>query len=417
MIRLLTAVHAFERMFPVKFMGVSHVHAARMDVCVSGEEPEGGCELARDFTFILETQEGRARAGVFTTPHGSIETPVFMPVGTQATVKAMTNDQLHDVRAQIILANTYHLYLRPGMRVMKEAGGLHRFMHWDRPILTDSGGFQVFSLGDLRRITEDGVHFRSYLDGSPHYFTPENVVEIQETIGSDIMMVLDECIPYPADYEYVERSTERTNRWAKRAKEAKKRTDQALFGIVQGGMFPDLRVRSAERTASLDFPGNAIGGLSVGEPKPIMYDMLDVVTDVLPADRPRYLMGVGSADCLVEAVYRGVDMFDCVLQTRVARNGTALTQTGKLVVRNARYAHDFSPIDEECDCLACRDHTRAYIHHLIHENEILGSVLLSIHNTRFTIRLMKKIRDHIRNGTFTKFREEFNSAWTGGPET
>lgn len=366
------------------------------------------------FTFTLEAQDGRARAGVLTTPHGSIETPVFMPVGTQATVKAMTKDQLLDVHAQIILGNTYHLYLRPGMQVLREAGGLHRFMHWNKPILTDSGGFQVFSLGDLRKITEDGVHFRSYLDGSRHYFTPENVVEIQETIGSDIMMVLDECIPYPASYDYTLRSTERTYRWAERAEEVKKRTDQALFGIVQGGMFADLRKKSAELTASLDFPGNAIGGLSVGEPKQEMYDMLDVVTDVLPQNKPRYLMGVGTADCLVEAVCRGVDMFDCVLQTRIARNGTALTRTGKIVVRNARYAHDFAPIEADCDCLACRDHTRAYIHHLIRENEILGSVLLSIHNTRFTIRLMEEIREHIREGTFGQFREEFHSKWTGG---
>lgn len=362
-----------------------------------------------NFSFQIEKKDGgsKARTGLLTTPHGGIKTPVFMPVGTQATVKAMTNDQVRRVGAQIILGNTYHLYMRPGHELIREAGGLHRFMNWKKPILTDSGGFQVFSLGDLRKLTEEGAAFQSHLDGSRHMFTPEKVVEIEEALGSDIMMVLDECTPYPADFEYTKHSMERTHRWAKRCKEAQTRDDQALFGIVQGGMYPDLRKRSAEEIARLDFIGNAIGGLSVGEPKPMMYEMLDVVTDTLPEEKPRYLMGVGTADCLVEGVARGVDMFDCVLQTRIARNGTALVRNGKLVIRNAEYAKDFRPIDETCDCYACKNHTRAYIRHLVKTNEILGAILLSIHNTRFTIRLMEEIRKHIEAGTFGEFRREF----------
>ena len=362
-----------------------------------------------NFSFQVETRDksSKARTGVLKTPHGEIRTPVFMPVGTQATVKAMTNEQILDAGAQIILGNTYHLYMRPGHELIREAGGLHRFMNWDKPILTDSGGFQVFSLGELRKLTEEGAAFQSHIDGSRHLFTPEKVVEIEEALGSDIMMVLDECTPYPADHEYTEHSMERTHRWAKRCKDAQTRDDQALFGIVQGGMYPELRKKSAEEIAKLDFIGNAIGGLSVGEPKPMMYEMLDVVTDVLPEEKPRYLMGVGTADCLVEGVARGVDMFDCVLQTRIARNGTAVVRSGKRVIRNAEYAKDFRPIDEACDCYACRNHTRAYIRHLIKTNEILGATLLSIHNTRFTIRLMEEIRGHIEAGTFQEFRREF----------
>ena len=362
-----------------------------------------------NFSFQVEKKDGgsKARAGRLATPHGEIKTPVFMPVGTQATVKAMTNDQVLRAGAQIILGNTYHLYMRPGHELIREAGGLHRFMNWKKPILTDSGGFQVFSLGDLRKLTEEGVEFQSHLDGSRHMFTPEKAVEIEEALGSDIMMVLDECTPYPADFDYTKHSMERTHRWAKRCKEAQTRDDQALFGIVQGGMYPDLRKQSAEEIARLDFIGNAIGGLSVGEPKPVMYEMLDVVTDTLPEEKPRYLMGVGTADCLVEGVARGVDMFDCVLQTRIARNGTALVRNGKLVIRNAEYAKDFRPIDEACDCYAGRNHTRAYIGHLIKTGEILGAILLSIHNTRFTIRLMEEIRGHIEAGTFGEFRRGF----------
>lgn len=363
------------------------------------------------FQFTLEAKSGGARAASFTTPHGTVQTPVYMPVGTQATVKALTSDQVRETGAQIILANTYHLYLRPGMTVMEEAGGLHKFMHWDGPILTDSGGFQVFSLGDLRKLSEEGVEFRSHIDGSRHFFTPEKVMWIEETIGADIMMALDECVPYPADFEYVKHSMERTLRWAERCRQAKKRSDQALFPIVQGGMYPELRRESAERTAALDLPGNAIGGLSVGEPLDLMYAMLDVVTEVLPEDRPRYLMGVGTFDCLVEGVARGVDMFDCVAQTRMARNGTALTPTGRLVVRNAGFAHDFAPLVEGCSCYACKNHTRAYIHHLFRANEILASVLLSIHNVEISIRFMESIRSAILEDRFSAFRADFWRSW------
>ncbi len=366
-----------------------------------------------NFEFTVEKRDGesKARTGVLKTPHGEIKTPVFMPVGTQATVKAMTNDQVLEAGAQIILGNTYHLYMRPGHALIAEAGGLHKFMNWKKPILTDSGGFQVFSLGDLRKLTEEGAAFQSHLDGSKHMFTPEKVVEIEEALGPDIMMVLDECTPYPADFEYTKHSMERTHRWAQRCKDAQTRDDMALFGIVQGGMYPELRARSAEAVANMDFIGNAIGGLSVGEPKPMMYEMLDVVNGILPEEKPRYLMGVGSADCLVEGVARGVDMFDCVLQTRVARNGTALVRDGKLVIRNQEYAKDFRPIEEGCDCYACKNHTRAYIRHLVKTNEILGATLLSIHNTRFTIRLMEEIRTHIAEGTFDEFRREFMAAY------
>ncbi|MEG2361179.1 MAG: tRNA guanosine(34) transglycosylase Tgt [Christensenella sp.] len=362
-----------------------------------------------NFSFNVEAKDAStsARAGVLKTPHGEIKTPVFMPVGTQATVKAMTNEQVLESGAQIILGNTYHLYMRPGHELIREAGGLHKFMNWKKPMLTDSGGFQVFSLGDLRKLTEEGAEFQSHLDGSRHMFTPEKVVHIQEALGSDIMMVLDECTPYPADFNYTKHSMERTHRWAQRCIDARTRDDQELFGIVQGGMYPELRKTSAEEIAKMDFFGNAIGGLSVGEPKPMMYEMLDVVTPILPENKPRYLMGVGTADCLVEGVARGVDMFDCVLQTRIARNGTALVRNGKLVIRNAGYARDFRPIDDKCDCYACRNHTRAYIRHLIKTNEILGGILLSIHNTRFTIRLMEEIREHIKAGTFGEFRREF----------
>lgn len=364
-----------------------------------------------NFGFELQTQDGDARAGVITTPHGEIKTPVFMPVGTQATVKALTGAEIDNTGAQIILGNTYHLYLRPGEKLIKEAGGLHGFMNWNKPILTDSGGFQVFSLADLRNIREEGVEFRSHLDGSKHFFTPESVIKIEEDLGADIIMVLDECTPYPADKVYTERSLERTYRWAKRCKETKTSSNQALFGIVQGGMYKDLRVKSARLTEELNFDGNAIGGLSVGEPKEMMYEMLEVTVPELSVQKPRYLMGVGSMDCLVEGVARGIDMFDCVLQTRMARNGTALTQTGRLVIRNAEYARDFEPIEEDCDCYACQNHTRAYIRHLIKTNEILGAVLLSIHNIRTTIRFMERVRKSIEDGNFEKFRTDFKAVY------
>ena len=359
-----------------------------------------------EFELIKKCKQTGARAGVFHTPHGDILTPVFMPVGTQAAVKAMTPEQVEMCGAQIILANTYHLYLRPGEKLVQEAGGLHRFMHWDKPILTDSGGFQVFSLGELRRLSEEGAEFKSHLDGSRHWLTPEKVMQIEGDLGADIIMAFDECTPYPAEFDYAKFSMERTLRWAERCMQAKSREDQALFGIVQGGMYENLRRQSAQATNAMDFPGNAIGGLSVGEPKELMYEMLEVVTPHLAENKPRYLMGVGTPDCLLEGVERGVDMFDCVLQTRIARNGTALTSQGRLVVRNATYARDFSPLDEECDCYACRNFTRAYIRHLIKAGEILGATLLSIHNIRYTVRLMEKMRQAILEDRFPAFKEE-----------
>jgi queuine tRNA-ribosyltransferase len=367
--------------------------------------------MSFSFDVIKECNQTGARAGVLHTPHGDIKTPVFMPVGTQATVKAMTPEQVEKTGAQIILANTYHLYLRPGHELVKKAGGLHEFMHWDKPILTDSGGFQVFSLGELRKLTEQGAEFQSHIDGSRHFLTPEKAVEIQEALGADIIMAFDECTHYPADFEYAKMAMERTHRWARRCKAAHKRPDQALFGIVQGSMYPDLRRESAERIAEMDFAGNAIGGLSVGEPKHLMYEMLGEVNPILPKDKPRYLMGVGSADCLMEGVALGVDMFDCVLQTRIARNGTALHPRGKIVVRNAEYAEDFTPIDDTCDCYTCRNFTRAYVRHLIKVNEILGSTLLSIHNIRYSIRLMEKVRESILEGTFADLKAAFFSKY------
>ena len=360
-----------------------------------------------EFEVIKECKRTKARAGRFYTPHGVIETPVFMPVGTQATVKTMTPDELKENNAQIILGNTYHLYLRPGHELVKEAGGLHKFMNWDRPILTDSGGFQVFSLGELRKIKEEGVTFRSHLDGSKHLFSPERVMEIEEAIGADIAMAFDECTPYPADYNYAKNSMERTTRWLERCIKAHTREDQALFGIIQGSMYKDLRTESAKAVTSFDLPGYAIGGLSVGEPAETMYEMLDINTDIMPINKPRYLMGVGAADNLVEGVKLGVDMFDCVLPTRIARNGTVMTKHGKLVVRNAEYAHDFRPLEEGCGCYACRNFTRAYIRHLIKSGEVLGIRLTTIHNIYFLTNLMKEIRTAILEDRYPEFITEF----------
>ena len=360
------------------------------------------------YELLHECKQTGARRGVIHTPHGDIQTPIFMPVGTQATVKSMTPEELkEEVKAQIILSNTYHLYLRPGQEIVKEAGGLHNFMKWDRPILTDSGGFQVFSLSSLRKITEEGVAFHSHLDGSKHLFTPESVMKTEEDLGADIIMAFDECCPYPSTYEYTKNSMERTTRWAKRCKEAHTTENQALFGIIQGGFFEDLRKKSAEDLIALDLPGYAIGGISVGEPKEEFLKMLYYTTPLMPKDKPRYLMGVGTPDYLIEAALAGIDMCDCVLPTRIARNGTALTWRGKVVVRNATYERDFTPLDPECDCYTCKNYTRAYIRHLVKANEILGVRLLSIHNLRFLTRLMENIRTAIEEDRLGDFKTEF----------
>jgi len=349
-----------------------------------------------------------ARRGVVHTPHGDIQTPIFMPVGTQATVKSMSPEELkQDVKAQIILANTYHLYLRPGHDLVKEAGGLHKFMNWDRPILTDSGGFQVFSLSGLRKITEEGVKFSSHLDGSKHLFTPEKVMEIEESLGADIIMAFDECCPYPSDYKYTEKSMYRTTRWAERCKEAHTTTNQGLFGIIQGGFYKDLRKISAEDLIAMNFPGYAIGGISVGEPKEEFLDILRYTTPLMPENKPRYLMGVGTPDYLIEAALAGIDMCDCVLPTRLARHGTALTSKGKLVIRNATYERDWGKLDDECDCYTCKNYSRAYIRHLVKTNEILGIRLISLHNLRFLTRLMEQVREAIEQDDLLGFREDF----------
>ncbi|MEI3614988.1 tRNA guanosine(34) transglycosylase Tgt [Pseudogracilibacillus sp. SO30301A] len=364
--------------------------------------------MAIKYELIKTCKQTGARLGKIHTPHGSFDTPIFMPVGTLATVKTMSPEELVEMNAQIILSNTYHLWLRPGEDIVKEAGGLHNFMNWDRPILTDSGGFQVFSLSKIRDIKEEGVHFRHHLSGEKLFFSPEKAMQVQNDLGPDIMMVLDECPPYPATYDYMEKSVNRTSRWAERCLEAHRRKeDQALFGIIQGGEYKDLRKQSAKDLISLDFPGYAIGGLSVGEPKDIMYGMLEATTPLMPSDKPRYLMGVGSADSLIEGAIRGVDMFDCVLPTRIARNGTCMTSKGRLVVRNATYARDFSPIDENCDCYTCRNYSRAYIRHLINTNEIFGFRLTTYHNLYFLLELMKQVRNAISEDRLGDFRETF----------
>ncbi|MFT9486960.1 MAG: tRNA guanosine(34) transglycosylase Tgt [Tepidibacillus sp.] len=360
------------------------------------------------YELIKKDKKTGARLGRLHTPHGVIETPIFMPVGTQATVKAMSPEELKEMNAQIILSNTYHLFLRPGHEIVKEAGGLHSFMNWDRPILTDSGGFQVFSLSDLRNITEEGVHFRNHLSGEKLFIGPETSIEIQNALGSDIMMAFDECPPYPAEREYVKQSLERTTRWAERSLKAHQRpNDQALFGIVQGGMYKDLRKQSAKEITSLDFPGYAVGGLSVGEPKDMMYEVLEYTTSLLPENKPRYLMGVGDPESLFEGVIRGMDMFDCVLPTRIARNGTTMTSQGRLVVRNAKYARDFGPIDPVCGCYTCQNYSRAYVRHLLKADEIFGLRLTSYHNLYFLLELMKKIREAIMEDRLLEFKEEF----------
>jgi queuine tRNA-ribosyltransferase len=365
--------------------------------------------------LIKQDTASAARRGRLHTPHGTVETPVFMPVGTQATVKTLSPEEVKDLGAQIILSNTYHLYLRPGHDLVAEAGGLHRFMNWPGAILTDSGGFQVFSLSDLRKITEEGVKFRSHIDGSEHFLSPEKAMEIQNALGADIIMAFDECTPWPCEWKYAKDSLERTTRWARRCKEAHRRPEsQALFGIIQGSTFADLRRMSAEQIVSLDFPGYAVGGLSVGEPKELMHEMLEVTVPLMPVDKPRYLMGVGSPEDLIEGVWRGIDMFDCVLPTRIARHGTVFVPEGKLTVRNAEFARDFRPIQEDCDCYTCRNYTRAYIRHLLKAEEMLGLRLCSIHNLRFLVRLMEQVRKALEEDRFAAFRKEFLERWHEG---
>lgn len=372
--------------------------------------------MARGFPFTLEGQAGRARAGRFETPHGNLETPLFAPVGTQATVKALTPAQLEEIGASLVLANTYHLYLRPGDGLVAEMGGLHEFMRWTKPILTDSGGFQIFSLAERREVDADGVTFRSHLDGSQHRFTPEKVMAIQENLGADIVMALDEC-PDPRARAYNEEALQRTHAWAERCLQAKKRPDQALFGIVQGGIFPDLRAQSAEFIASLGFPGIAIGGLSVGESKAQMHAALEVVDPILPEDTPRYLMGVGTPEDLVQCVKRGIDIFDCVLPTRLGRNHAAfLRRGGRLNLKNAEFARDQNPIDEACGCYTCRTFTRAYLRHLIQAKEMLSATLLSIHNLDTLIALAKDLRAAILAGDFDGFAAALELQHSGNIE-
>jgi queuine tRNA-ribosyltransferase len=364
--------------------------------------------LAVKYELIKECKQTGARLGRVHTPHGVIDTPTFMPVGTQATVKAMAPNELKEIGAQIILSNTYHLFIRPGHKLVEKAGGLHGFMNWDRPILTDSGGFQVYSLSNTRKIKEEGVIFKSHLDGTKHFFTPEYVMEIEKSLGADIIMAFDECTPYPCDFDYAKNSMERTIRWLKRCKDAHHNTEkQALFGIVQGSTYKDLRIESARRTTEIELPGYAIGGLSVGESKEIMNEVMDYTVPELPKNKPRYLMGVGSPDALIDGAIRGIDMFDCVLPTRIARNGTVMTSKGKLVIRNAEYAEDFIPMDEECDCYACKNFSRAYIRHLIKAGEILGGRLTSIHNLRFLQNLMTNIRKAIAEDRLGDYKKEF----------
>lgn len=361
------------------------------------------------YELIKQCPHTGARAGRIHTLHGSFDTPIFMPVGTQASVKTLAPEELKEMGAGIILSNNYHLFLRPGSKLVKEAGGLHKFMNWDRAILTDSGGFQVFSLGDLRKISEEGVTFRSHIDGSKKFLSPEIATQSQMDLGADIIMAFDECVPYPADFKYTRESMELTLRWAQRCKDTMTNPNQGLFGIVQGGMYKDLRIECANRLVDMDFPGYAVGGLSVGEPKELMYEMLDITLEHLPQNKARYLMGVGTPDCLVEGVMRGIDMFDCVYPTRVARNGTAMTWNGRLVIKNAQYEHDFHPIDEHCNCYTCRNYSRAYIRHLVRVNEIFGLRLLTIHNLHFLIDFMRQMRQSIMEDRFPEFYRKFTA--------
>ena len=366
------------------------------------------------FELLHKDARTKARRGRITTPHGVIETPVFMPVGTQATVKAMKPEDVKRTGAQIILGNTYHLYLRPGSDIIREAGGLHKFMNWDKPILTDSGGYQVFSLGHMRKITEEGVKFQSYIDGSMHMLTPEKSIEVQTDLGSDIMMAFDECAPPDSDHRYIDRSQAMTTRWLERCISAHKNTEkQALFGIMQGGFFRDLREKSAEAITAFDLPGYAIGGISVGETKEEYIGVLEYAPDLLPADKPRYVMGIGTPDYIFEAVEHGVDMFDCVEPTRIARHGMATTSHGRISIKNAKFARDFGPLDSECDCYTCRNYSRAYLRHLFKEGEALSHMLLSEHNLRFLSHMCEEIRTAIEEDRFIEYKREFYLKYYG----
>ncbi len=367
-----------------------------------------------EYQLLKEEAHTSARRGVLKTNHGTFDTPMFMPVGTRATVKMLSPEELKEAHSGIILANTYHLWLRPGEDLIEKAGGLHRFMNYDGPILTDSGGFQVFSLANPKDITEEGVHFKSHIDGSKLFLTPEKSIAIQNKLDSDIAMSFDECPPYPVTYDYMKQSVERTLRWAKRGKEAHKNEQQSLFGIVQGGEFPSLRKWSAEETVKLGFDGYSIGGTSVGEDKETMLKMIEYATPYLPKDKVRYLMGVGEPIDIIEGVIRGVDLFDCVLPTRLARHGNAFTRYGKINLKNAKFREDFSPVDETCDCYACKHYTKAYIRHLITVDEAFGARLLSIHNVRFLIRLTEELRDAIENDTLLDYRDQFIATYQKG---
>jgi len=358
--------------------------------------------------------DGAARLGTLLTGHGNINTPVFMPVGTQGVVKAMTHKELHEIGVTMILANAYHLYLRPGDEMIRRMGGVHAFSGWDGAMLTDSGGYQIFSLGVLREIKEDGVLFQSHIDGSRHFLTPEKMIKVQENIGADIAMCLDECVSYPSSYEYTEESVELTSRWAKRCREAKSEDGQKLFGIIQGGFYTDLRLKSAHEILGMDFDGYAIGGLSVGEPKGLMWDMVDAVIDLLPQDKPRYMMGVGMPEDLLEGVKRGIDMFDCILPTRLARNGTLFTWDGKMNLKNARFTEDMRPIDESCSCYTCRTFSRAYLRHLLVSHELTSFFLNTIHNVFFYTEFMQRVRNAVREGNFEKYCRDFNARYEGG---
>jgi queuine tRNA-ribosyltransferase len=365
-------------------------------------------------TIEIVKEEGHARAGVISTAHGDVETPVFMPVGTQGTVKAITHKELKDMGVKMILANAYHLYLRPGDTLIKEMGGIQHFSGWNGPVLTDSGGYQVFSLGFLREIKEDGVMFQSHIDGSKHFLSPEKAVEVQENIGADICMSFDECVPYPSSYEYTSKSVGLTSRWARRCRDSKSNGNNMLFGIVQGSVYKDLRLKSAHDLVNMDFDGYAIGGLSVGEPKSIMWEMVDAAIDILPREKPRYLMGLGFPEDIIEGIRRGIDMFDCVIPTRLARNGNLFTWDGRINIKNAKYTKDERPVEAECGCYTCKTYSRAYLRHLLVSHELTSFYLNTIHNIYFYADFLKRIREAIIKGVFNAFYESFKIRWKGG---